>query len=238
MQNEKSITEKIPKSLDGKAAFRFLNGNRKNDVVQINKDVFFIGRSEINDLVAGDRTVSRKHAVVNYSDNKYIISDLNSFKGVVINGQKTHETALHPGDRIKLGNTLIEFSIEGELPRVIHRGWFSNPKTIVLLLAVILTIAAIKIFWTASPVKQDDSPAGQIEYNYSMGIKAYNVNKNFERAATYWNKVLELDPERKTVQARNVLILLSNIGVPNAPQPPPEEGVVEDMPYGGERPVE
>ena len=236
MQNEKSITEKIPKSLDGKATVKFLTGNCKNDVVQINKDIFFVGRSETNDLVVNDRSVSRKHAVINFNNNKYTISDLNSFKGIVVNGRKANEADLATGDRIKLGNTIVEFSLEGETPQISPRKGLLGLKLAgAVLLAAILALLALKLFKTDSP----QPPGGdQIDYYYSMGVKAYNVDKNFEQAAAFWNKVLELDPKQKTAQGRNALILLGNIGATPETTAPAEEQIIENMPYGGERPVE
>lgn len=240
MPNERSITEKIPKVLNGKAAFKFINGARKNEVVQIDKDIFFIGRSENNNLVASDRTVSRKHAVVNFIDDQYVISDLNSFKGMYINDKKTHEAILNTGDRLKLGNSVFEFSLNGEFLGVSYKGGSKiNFKPMLYsILAAVLAFVIINFLFFGSDKPLKHEPADDIETYYSMGIKAYNVQKDYDLAASYWNKVLDLDPERKTIQARNALILLENIGANGSEPQNPTGETFEDIPPGGEEPVE
>ncbi|MCK8115273.1 FHA domain-containing protein [Anaerosoma tenue] len=68
-----------------------------------------IGRSADADLVIADDFVSSTHARVVVSDNGFIIEDLDSTNGTVVNGQPvTRPMPLSAGDAIELGRNRIE----------------------------------------------------------------------------------------------------------------------------------
>lgn len=211
MSMEKSITEKSGELIDRNARFRFLIGRNAGKEVPIEREAFFIGRGVNNNLILEDRRVSRKHAVLNYMDGHFILSDLKSTKGVIVNGQKVNEIILQNRDRIKMGGEVIEF-LEGEPSIPIKTG---NMKKIVALAGIVLlgAIVIASVFFLGG--NKDKGIALErmrdIEFNYSQGIEAYNLEKNVESARAYWQRVLELDPENKTVQARNARKLLSNL---------------------------
>lgn len=69
------------------AILEILNGPEAGAKTKIQTETFFIGRDPNNHLALSDRTVSRKHAVINHLEGKYVISDLKSLKGVLINGE-------------------------------------------------------------------------------------------------------------------------------------------------------
>ncbi|MBE0690165.1 MAG: FHA domain-containing protein [Anaerolineae bacterium] len=62
-----------------------------------------IGRSEGNDIAVKEQRVSRQHAVINYRDGIFVISDLGSANGVYINDVKIEQPfPLAAGDVIRL----------------------------------------------------------------------------------------------------------------------------------------
>jgi len=62
-----------------------------------------IGRWEDNDVVIQDRWVSRYHAEVRREKEQYLIHDLNSKNGTLVNGQRiTAPTVLADGDEIQV----------------------------------------------------------------------------------------------------------------------------------------
>lgn len=68
-----------------------------------------IGRSRTADLPVSDRFLSRQHARVFDEDGRWLIEDLGSRNGTVLNGnQVTHPTELSPGDRLELSGSKIE----------------------------------------------------------------------------------------------------------------------------------
>ena len=84
-------------------------GTSKNKKITLNKSLTKIGKREDNDLVIGDKTVSRNHLEIEYVQDSFLLRDLGSTNGTYLNGGRVKEAYLSPGDLIKLGNTTIEF---------------------------------------------------------------------------------------------------------------------------------
>jgi ABC transport system ATP-binding/permease protein len=78
-----------------------------------------IGRSQDNDVVLPDQTVSRKHARITKSENGYLLTDLGSFNGTFVNDRPVREAPLNHKDRIKIGLNEITFLAREE--------WVSTP---------------------------------------------------------------------------------------------------------------
>jgi hypothetical protein len=68
-----------------------------------------IGRQSDNELVIPDPGVSRHHAEVVNRDGTFVLRDLGSTNGTVVNGTVVREHELRDGDRITLGRTVVEF---------------------------------------------------------------------------------------------------------------------------------
>jgi len=73
------------------------------------KDALSIGRLDSCDIVLSDSGVSRRHAEVRREGDEWVIVDLNSTNGTVVNGQAVRRHRLSQGDRIEVGETTIEF---------------------------------------------------------------------------------------------------------------------------------
>ena len=73
-----------------------------------------IGRSRECDVVLADANVSRRHAEIRpAAAGTWVISDLGSTNGVLVNGHRIGGAAsLQPGDRIALGTADIGFEVE------------------------------------------------------------------------------------------------------------------------------
>jgi len=68
-----------------------------------------IGRDPTATVHLTDEEVSRRHAIITLGEGRITIEDLGSFNGTHVDGSEvTGETPLAPGDRIKLGRTLLE----------------------------------------------------------------------------------------------------------------------------------
>lgn len=72
-------------------------------------DVTTIGRIKGNTIVIPDASVSSRHAALKIDEMRYEIADLNSQNKVLVNGQQVHKVFLKDGDRIKLGDTEMQF---------------------------------------------------------------------------------------------------------------------------------
>jgi adenylate cyclase len=62
-----------------------------------------IGRGGDNDVVLPDHSVSRRHAVVRPVDGDWVIQDLGSTNGLVINRSTVQREQLRVGDRLRIG---------------------------------------------------------------------------------------------------------------------------------------
>jgi FhaA, N-terminal domain/FHA domain len=72
-----------------------------------------IGRSREADIVVDDPNISRKHATVSRSGASWVIEDLGSTNGVLVNGRRIGAAQpLNPGDRIELGTSMLTYEEE------------------------------------------------------------------------------------------------------------------------------
>lgn len=80
-------------------AFLIIDGNQ---VFPLNRTVINIGRRPDNHLVLVDPRVSRSHAQIRAIRGQYVLFDLNSTGGTIVNGRQINQCALKPGDVISL----------------------------------------------------------------------------------------------------------------------------------------
>jgi hypothetical protein len=66
-----------------------------------------IGRHHSCDVVITEPTVSRRHARLIFRDGGWIIQDLGSTNGTLLNGQRVGRCRLRPGDHLALGHQLL-----------------------------------------------------------------------------------------------------------------------------------
>ncbi len=85
---------------------------RSGSRTSIAKERFFIGRDGHCDLIVEDTQVSRKHALIQRSEQGFTISDLGSRNGVTINDRKIgdgEKVELNDADCIGLGSTVLVY---------------------------------------------------------------------------------------------------------------------------------
>lgn len=68
-----------------------------------------IGRLPECDVVVNDPGASRQHARIRNADGEYVLTDLGSTNGTLVNDEAVRERILEDGDRITIGETLLEF---------------------------------------------------------------------------------------------------------------------------------
>jgi len=76
-----------------------------------------IGRRLDNQLIIDDPRVSRNHAQLRTIKGRYVVFDLNSTGGTFVNGQRTSQTVLYPGDVISLAGVALIFGQDNPPPR-------------------------------------------------------------------------------------------------------------------------
>jgi pSer/pThr/pTyr-binding forkhead associated (FHA) protein len=83
----------------------------------LNEPVVNIGRRLENQLVIDDPRVSRNHAQLRAIKGRFVLFDLNSTGGTFVNGQRTSQTVLYPGDVISLAGVALIFGQDNPPPR-------------------------------------------------------------------------------------------------------------------------
>ena len=106
---ESEATENIPEN-----AFLIVEGVK---VHPLNESVVNIGRRLENQLVIDDPRVSRNHAQLRAIKGRFVLFDLNSTGGTFVNGQRTSQTVLYPGDVISLAGVALIFGQDNPPPR-------------------------------------------------------------------------------------------------------------------------
>ncbi len=107
VENEEA--ENIPEN-----AFLIVEGVK---VHPLTESVVNIGRRLENQLVIDDPRVSRNHAQLRAIKGRFVLFDLNSTGGTFVNGQRTSQTVLYPGDVISLAGVALIFGQDNPPPR-------------------------------------------------------------------------------------------------------------------------
>ena len=68
-----------------------------------------VGRSESNDIVLNDDTVSGSHAVLTVDGDAWTVTDQGSSNGTYVNGKKVEHANLKPGDKVQFGEVEFQF---------------------------------------------------------------------------------------------------------------------------------
>jgi FhaA, N-terminal domain/FHA domain len=68
-----------------------------------------IGRLPESDVVVDDAGASRQHARIRRTESGFVLTDLGSTNGTMVNGEPIQEHVLEHGDRITIGETELEF---------------------------------------------------------------------------------------------------------------------------------
>jgi len=85
-------------------------------IYPLNLPVVNIGRRLDNQLVIDDPRISRNHAQLRAIKGRFIVFDLNSTGGTFINGQRTSQSVLYPGDVISLAGVALIFGQDNPPP--------------------------------------------------------------------------------------------------------------------------
>lgn len=101
--------ERIPEN-----AFLIVEGVK---VFPLTLPVVNIGRRLDNQLIVDDPRVSRNHAQLRSIKGRYVVFDLNSTGGTFVNGQRTSQSVLYPGDVISLAGVALIFGQDNPPPR-------------------------------------------------------------------------------------------------------------------------
>jgi len=87
------------------------------DVYLLEGEQLVLGRETGNAIAIADPALSRRHCAIVRDDAGWLVRDLGSFNGTLLNGERITERRLEHGDRLCLGGTALLFHAEArELP--------------------------------------------------------------------------------------------------------------------------
>jgi hypothetical protein len=82
-------------------------GNEKHQLE--GRGPWSVGRSHENDIVINDPNVSRKHARISRADNGYVVEDLGSTNGTLLDGAPIDRERIEGGDELTFGQSTARF---------------------------------------------------------------------------------------------------------------------------------
>jgi len=101
---------KVFTSVDVLVRLKIPEGLAQVSELELIKEETFIGRDSECDIILGnEKKASRKHAVIRKKGLNFLLQDLGTANGTLLNGRKVEESALADGDIIQIGDAKIEF---------------------------------------------------------------------------------------------------------------------------------
>jgi pSer/pThr/pTyr-binding forkhead associated (FHA) protein len=187
-----------------------LTGENKGKAYFLMGKRVVMGRSEKCDIGIHDLKSSREHLELMLVGKNYILTDLSSQNGVMINDLKVKQHTLSDGDKIIVGKTVYKFTeievLKEEKSKAIKSVISKNESTAedeknkktVMILVVVIVLGLVLLI-TDEPeitkvVKRSgaDVAVKEIDDSFARAIKQRNVEskKNKEKLAIYFKKGL------------------------------------------------
>ncbi|HRH43627.1 MAG TPA: sigma 54-interacting transcriptional regulator [Pyrinomonadaceae bacterium] len=94
------------------AQISIIEGINKGETFELIDEETFIGRESSNQIVLNDSSVSRRHCSIKSFDNQFIINDLKSLNGTLVNDKNAQNKLLDDGDKITIGDFVFLFKTE------------------------------------------------------------------------------------------------------------------------------
>lgn len=109
-----SVTaERLGLSSAGASLVVLDEGGKPKERIAITRTPITIGRVSTNDVALSDSNVSRRHAELRNDGGRWVLVDLDSTNGTLVNGKLAKEHTLSDGDRLTFGTSELLFSTKG-----------------------------------------------------------------------------------------------------------------------------
>lgn len=90
-----------------------LDGDRAGEVFELGSEPLVFGRRQSNAIVLKDEKCSGRHAQVELQDGQWVLRDLESTNGTLMDGRKVEEVGLTANDIFQVGVTRVAFKEKG-----------------------------------------------------------------------------------------------------------------------------
>ncbi|MEW6716376.1 MAG: FHA domain-containing protein [Chloroflexota bacterium] len=87
-----------------------VRGNANPLSINLSPGCVILGRDSSCSMVLSDPQASRQHARVDSEGRTWVLTDLDSANGTLVNGVRVSQRVLQPGDQIQIGQTVLVFS--------------------------------------------------------------------------------------------------------------------------------
>ncbi len=104
------VTKKTAVGVSGEARVIMIEGPQAGQEYKLKKENT-IGRSNNNTIPIKDAKVSRQHAVIKQTGAEFVILDLKSSNGIMVNHERVTEHVLGDGDQIQIGDHVLQFKL-------------------------------------------------------------------------------------------------------------------------------
>lgn len=153
-----------------------LTGGNKGESYVLMGNRIVVGRGDKADIKLNDTKASREHAEITKVGENWVVTDLGSQNGVMVNERKVTQQALHESDKLIIGQTVFKFARVEVTSRskVIKEGaddGKGNNKTIMPFLILVSVFAMLFLF------DDDKKPAAPQQNKSSL----MNVDNEYRR---------------------------------------------------------
>lgn len=195
-----------------------LTGPNKGETYYLIGNRLVVGRSEKADIRINDNKTSREHAEFTKVGQDWIVTDLGSQNGVVVNDKKAVQHKIKIGDRIIIGQTVLKFAKEDVVvkPKLVkggkeeeeEQGTSASKKTMIPVLILAVVFMAMFLFDDETP--QNEAPSKKVpayqdatnEYVQALQKRQANEDKQVkERLNTIYQRGLREFRERNYFRA-------------------------------------
>jgi len=88
-------------------------GHNVDHVYKINEnEVAVLGRSAEADVRVQDENASRRHCCIEYVEARWMLTDLDSMNGTLVNREQVTSSRLNSGDEIRVAGMIFEFTVD------------------------------------------------------------------------------------------------------------------------------
>ncbi len=107
IQPASSSKERIPSRFQ--ASVVILKGHAEGMEYLVDRTPAVIGRDSHAEIRLTDPLVSREHAAILFRGGSFVLEDLGSTNGTLMNGASIKEARLRHGDTFRVGGTVLQF---------------------------------------------------------------------------------------------------------------------------------
>lgn len=182
-------------------------GDQQGEEFLVESFPFKIGRMPDNNIVFSDKRVSRYHAELVCDNGKYIIKDLGSQNGTLVNGAKITSAEIKTGDSIVIGGTEIFVDLESAKKESIKEDIFEDTDTTSGFRTTIRPVKEI----LEGTIEQKDSSVEVLKKRNEMLSALYQISRDILKESEI-DSILNLtaDTILNNIKAERVYVLMKD----------------------------